>query len=346
MTRRVRQPIRQLVHARRGGLPGTGDGGVASRLRRGAPASPPPAACQSASTSFAAQDRPRHQRARPTTTGAASTSGRHQSAHRSAGRFTKSAMASTKVVSRAARDCRQVDIGLAIVSRDVLQTWFIVGIRTSLALGWASQRLAPPSCARPAPSATARRRNTSSRSGRLQQQPAWRSTTAAGSSAPSASSSSRTSVRRCRAAADHQLAGERRRRRRNGRRLLRRRQSDESAFAMTEQPNASPPGSATGTTAMGSDRRRRLRRQRPAGSNGWKPLGRRDVRRQQAQAVVAARKTLVEGAVGMVDVALECCRRRMSWGLTTSARRVSRTCGSGCAARRTQPVVNTGTLYQ
>ena len=50
------------------------------------------------------------------------------------------------------------------------------------------------------------------------------------------------------------------------------------------------------------------------------------LRRQQAQAVVAARKTLVEGAVGMVEMALDICRKRMSSSSTTSAgRRWSRT---------------------
>ena len=51
------------------------------------------------------------------------------------------------------------------------------------------------------------------------------------------------------------------------------------------------------------------------------------LRRQQAQAVVAARKTLVEGAVGMVEMALDMLSaRRMSSSSTTSAaRRWSRT---------------------
>ena len=50
------------------------------------------------------------------------------------------------------------------------------------------------------------------------------------------------------------------------------------------------------------------------------------LRRQQAQAVVAARQTLVEGAVGMVEMALACCPRRRSSNSTTSgAPRWSRT---------------------
>ena len=50
------------------------------------------------------------------------------------------------------------------------------------------------------------------------------------------------------------------------------------------------------------------------------------LRRQQAQAVVAARKTLVEGAVGMVEMALSMLRKRMSSSSMTSAgRRWSRT---------------------
>ena len=51
------------------------------------------------------------------------------------------------------------------------------------------------------------------------------------------------------------------------------------------------------------------------------------LRRQQAQAVVAARKTLVDGAVGMVEMALDMLsreeRRRIS--TTSAARRWCRT---------------------
>ena len=72
------------------------------------------------------------------------------------------------------------------------------------------------------------------------------------------------------------------------------------------------------------------------------------LRRQQAGAIIAARQQIVEGAVGMVEMALERLSRRTSSSSTRSARRPwSATCWSCCAATETtQPVVNTGTLYQ
>ena len=44
------------------------------------------------------------------------------------------------------------------------------------------------------------------------------------------------------------------------------------------------------------------------------------LRRQQANAVIAARSRIVEGAVGMVEMALESCRRSRSSSSTRSAR--------------------------
>ncbi len=72
------------------------------------------------------------------------------------------------------------------------------------------------------------------------------------------------------------------------------------------------------------------------------------LRRQQAQAVVAARKTLVEGAVGMVEMALEMLSEKNVVELDDERRAamVSNLMVVLCGERDTQPVVNTGTLYQ
>ena len=72
------------------------------------------------------------------------------------------------------------------------------------------------------------------------------------------------------------------------------------------------------------------------------------LRRQQAEAVVAARKTLVEGAVGMVEMALGLLSEK---GVVTldderKAAMVSNLMVVLCGERDTQPVVNAGTLYQ
>ena len=72
------------------------------------------------------------------------------------------------------------------------------------------------------------------------------------------------------------------------------------------------------------------------------------LRRQQAEAVVAARKTLVEGAVGMVEMALEQLSAKNVVELDDERRAamVSNLMVVLCGERETQPVVNTGTLYQ
>jgi regulator of protease activity HflC (stomatin/prohibitin superfamily) len=71
------------------------------------------------------------------------------------------------------------------------------------------------------------------------------------------------------------------------------------------------------------------------------------LRRQQAQAVVAARKTLVEGAVGMVEMALEMLSEKNVVELDDERRAamVSNLMVVLCGERDTQPVVNTGSLY-
>ena len=71
------------------------------------------------------------------------------------------------------------------------------------------------------------------------------------------------------------------------------------------------------------------------------------LRRQQAEAVVAARKTLVEGAVGMVEMALEMLSAKKVVELDDERRAamVSNLMVVLCGERDTQPVVNAGTLY-
>ena len=71
------------------------------------------------------------------------------------------------------------------------------------------------------------------------------------------------------------------------------------------------------------------------------------LRRQQAQAVVAARRTLVDGAVGMVEMALDTLSEKGVVQLDDERRAamVSNLMVVLCGERDTQPVVNTGTLY-
>ena len=71
------------------------------------------------------------------------------------------------------------------------------------------------------------------------------------------------------------------------------------------------------------------------------------LRRQQAEAVVAARKTLVEGAVGMVEMALGMLSEKNVVELDDERRAamVSNLMVVLCGERETQPVVNAGSLY-
>ena len=68
------------------------------------------------------------------------------------------------------------------------------------------------------------------------------------------------------------------------------------------------------------------------------------LRRQQAQAVVAARKTLVEGAVGMVEMALDMLSAKKIVELDAERRAalVSNLMVVLCSERDTQPIVNAG----
>jgi len=72
------------------------------------------------------------------------------------------------------------------------------------------------------------------------------------------------------------------------------------------------------------------------------------LRRQQAEAVIAARAKLVEGAVSMVETALQQLSEKKVVELDDERRAamVSNLMVVLCADRETQPVVNTGTLYQ
>lgn len=72
------------------------------------------------------------------------------------------------------------------------------------------------------------------------------------------------------------------------------------------------------------------------------------LRRQQAQAIVAARQTLVAGAVGMVEMALDALSEKDVVHLDDERRAamVSNLMVVLCGERDTQPVVNTGSLYQ
>jgi len=69
--------------------------------------------------------------------------------------------------------------------------------------------------------------------------------------------------------------------------------------------------------------------------------------RQQAQAVVAARTKIVEGAVGMVEMALDDLSKKGIIALDDERRAamVSNLLVVLCSDRHTQPVVNTGSLY-
>jgi len=72
------------------------------------------------------------------------------------------------------------------------------------------------------------------------------------------------------------------------------------------------------------------------------------LRRQQAQAIIAARKKIVEGAVGMVRDALESLSQQKVVELDEEKRAtmVNNLMVALVCEREAQPVINTGTLYQ
>jgi regulator of protease activity HflC (stomatin/prohibitin superfamily) len=72
------------------------------------------------------------------------------------------------------------------------------------------------------------------------------------------------------------------------------------------------------------------------------------LQRQQAGAIIAARQRIVEGAVGMVEMALDLLSKR---GVVTldnerKAAMVSNLLVVLCGDKSTQPIVNAGTIYQ
>jgi hypothetical protein len=72
------------------------------------------------------------------------------------------------------------------------------------------------------------------------------------------------------------------------------------------------------------------------------------LRRQQAGAVIAARQKIVEGAVGMVEMALDLLSTKgvVQLDEERKATMVSNLLVVLCSDRDAQPVVNAGTLYQ
>jgi regulator of protease activity HflC (stomatin/prohibitin superfamily) len=72
------------------------------------------------------------------------------------------------------------------------------------------------------------------------------------------------------------------------------------------------------------------------------------LQRQQATAIVAARTKIVEGAVGMVEMALEMLSKKDIVHLDEEkkAAMVSNLMVVLCGERGAQPILNTGTLYQ
>ena len=72
------------------------------------------------------------------------------------------------------------------------------------------------------------------------------------------------------------------------------------------------------------------------------------LQRQQATAIVAARSKIVEGAVGMVEMALELLSKKdiVTLDEEKKAAMVSNLMVVLCGERGAQPVLNTGTLYQ
>jgi regulator of protease activity HflC (stomatin/prohibitin superfamily) len=72
------------------------------------------------------------------------------------------------------------------------------------------------------------------------------------------------------------------------------------------------------------------------------------LQRQQAGAIIAARQRIVEGAVGMVEMALDMLSQKSIIQLDEErkAAMVSNLLVVLCGDRNTQPVINTGTIYQ
>ena len=71
------------------------------------------------------------------------------------------------------------------------------------------------------------------------------------------------------------------------------------------------------------------------------------LQRQQATAIVAARYKIVEGAVGMVEMALAELSKKdiVQLDVEKNAAMVSNLMVVLCGEKNAQPVLNTGTLY-
>ena len=72
------------------------------------------------------------------------------------------------------------------------------------------------------------------------------------------------------------------------------------------------------------------------------------LQRQQAGAIIAARRLIVEGAVGMVEMALEQLAHKgiVQLDEERKAAMVSTLLVVLCGDRAAQPIVNTGTIHQ
>jgi len=72
------------------------------------------------------------------------------------------------------------------------------------------------------------------------------------------------------------------------------------------------------------------------------------LQRQQANAIVAARRRIVDGAVGMVDMALADLKNKgiVELDAERQAQMVSNLLVVLCSDQATQPVINTGSIYQ
>ncbi|MBT5927648.1 MAG: SPFH domain-containing protein, partial [Verrucomicrobia bacterium] len=71
------------------------------------------------------------------------------------------------------------------------------------------------------------------------------------------------------------------------------------------------------------------------------------LRRQQAEAIIAARTKIVQGAVGMVDMALKSLADKevIEFDEERKASMVSNLLVVLCGEAEVNPVINTGTLY-
>src|SRR5207248_4715012 len=98
-----------------------------------------------------------------------------------------------------------------------------------------------------------------------------------------------------------------------------------------------------GTAGRGADHRV------PADQAAYAPeIAQAMLRRQQAGAIIAARQRIVEGAIGMVGLALAKLEEQDVVDLDDErkAAMVSNLLVVLCGDRDIQPVVNTGSLYQ